>query len=51
MGRFSRPEIGQVEHIGHEKSNDKDAQPLQGGHDHVSEAQVPLLGHGEALEA
>ena len=50
MGRPQRPEIGQVGHICHEKSNDKVAQPFQGGHDQVSEPQVPLLGHGEALK-
>ena len=51
MGRPWWAEIWHALYFGHEKANDETIQPFGGDQDQVRVPQVPLLGHGEALEA
>ena len=46
----SRPEILPIEAICHERTNDGATSLLHGGQDQVVVPQVPLQGHGDALE-
>ena len=45
-----RPKIRHVWAIDYDIANDEFTGPLQGGQDQVSVLQVPLLGHGGAIE-
>ena len=50
MGMQLRPQIWHVGAIGRDIANNKVTRPLQDGQDQVSVPQVPLLGHGDAIE-
>ena len=50
MGLTKRHVIWLVCIIGHDKADELVARPVKGGQDQVGVPQVPLQGHGDALE-
>ena len=46
-----RPQIWDVEAIGHDKANNEVTRPLKGGQVNFGVPQVPLLCHGGAIDS